>query len=148
MIYIGADHRGYKLKEIIKKYLFGFGYKFEDLGNKIFDKEDDYVDFAGAVAKRVSARENNKGILFCGSGTGMMIAANKIMRIRAAFGFSEKIAKLSRQHNDSNILCIPSDFLTEKETKKIIKAWLLEKFSKDKRHVRRVKKIEKIEKQK
>jgi len=148
MIYLGADHKGYKLKEVIKNYLSGFGYKFEDLGNKIFDKEDDYVDFAEVVAKKVVKNANNRGVLFCGSGTGMMIAANKIAGARAIVGFSEKIVKLSRQHNDSNILSIPSDFLKEKEAVKIIKVWLSEKFSKEKRHIRRIKKIEKIEKQK
>ncbi len=147
MIYLGADHRGYKLKEGIKKYLSGFNFQFEDLGNAVFDKNDDYVDFAKAVSKNVGKNPlQNKGILFCGSGTGMAIVANKSRGIRAVVAFDEKIAKLSRQHNDANVLCLPADFLTEKKTEKIIISWIKEKFSKEKRHVRRIEKITKIEK--
>ena len=83
MIYLAADHRGFKVKEELKKYLRNLGYNFEDLGNKIFDPADDYTDFAERVAKKVSREQENKGILICGSGIGMTIVANKFKKIRA-----------------------------------------------------------------
>jgi ribose 5-phosphate isomerase B len=145
MIYLGADHRGYGLKEKTKIRLSSLGYKYEDCGNGVFDKKDDYIDFAVVVAKKVKNNPSiNRGILFCGSGTGMLIAANKFKKIRAALAMNEKIAKLSREHNNCNILCIPSDFLNDREAEKIIKVWLNAKFSKEGRHLRRIKKIERI----
>ena len=145
-MYLGADHRGYKLKEEIKKYLVKLGYKVEDLGNEIFDPRDDYSDFGKKVAKKVNKNPlKDKGILFCGSGNGMVIAANKTKGTRAILGFNEKIAKLSREHNDANILCLPADFLTLNKTKRIVKTWLETEFSREERHVRRLNKIRKIE---
>jgi len=144
MIYLGADHRGFYLKEKIKKYLRDLDYKIVDLGNKKFDKNDDYPDFGKAVAIRVAkSPSNEKGILFCGSGNGMVIVANKIRKIRGALGFNRKAAKMSREHNDANILCLPADFLTENKAKKIVKVWLKTRFSGEVRHIRRLKKIEK-----
>lgn len=146
MIYLGADHRGFKLKEKIKNFLKKLGYSFDDIGNRDFNANDDYPDFAKEVAERVSRSPKNLGILFCGSGIGMSIAANKFKGIRAALCFNKRIARLSRQHNDSNILCLPADFLSQKETQAIIKTWLSTEFSKEKRHQRRIKKLKTLEK--
>ena len=145
MVYLGADHRGFYLKEKIKKYLEGLGYKVVDLGNKIFDPKDDYPDFAKPVALKVAKNPaKDKGILFCGSGNGMAIAANKARGVRAILGFNEKIARMSREHNDANVLCLPADFLKFETAKKIVKIWLETEFSKEKRHIRRLKKIKKM----
>ncbi len=146
MIYLGADHRGFNLKEKIKKYLGSLNYGVVDLGNKKLDQNDDYSDFGKLVAKKVAENPSkDKGILFCGSGNGMVIAANKIKGIRAVLGFNEKIARMSREHNDANVLCLPADFLKFETAKKIVKIWLKTKFSGENRHIRRLKKIEKIE---
>lgn len=141
MIYLASNHRGFKVKEELKKYLRRLGYNFEDLGNKIFDPDDDYTDFAERVAKKVSKELENKGILICGSGIGMTIVANKFKKIRAALCFNEKVAELSRKHNDSNVLCLPADFLPLAKIKKIIKIWLKTKFSNEENHKRRIEKI-------
>lgn len=145
MIYLGADHRGFKVKEEIKKYLKELDFDFEDLGNKIFDQNDDYPDFAKRVARKVSQNPGNKGILFCGSGIGMSIMANKFKGVRAALCFNEKLAKLSRSHNDANILCISADFLPLAKIKRIVKIWLETEFSQEERHERRLAKIKRYE---
>ena len=145
MIYLAADHRGFKVKEELKKYLRNLGYNFEDLGNKIFDPADDYTDFAERVAKKVSREQENKGILICGSGIGMTIVANKFKKIRAALCFNEKMAQRARSHNDANILCLPADFLPLAKIKKIVKIWLETKFSNEENHKRRIEKIKRHE---
>ena len=144
-IYIGSDHAGFILKGSIKNYLKKKKYRFEDLGNLIYSKDDDYPDFAEKVAKKV-AKEKTKGILVCGSSHGVCIAANKIKKIRAVSINNIKEAKESREHNDANILCISGWHLKEKEAEKIIEIWLKTKFSKVKRHKRRIEKIKKLEK--
>ena len=141
MIYLGADHRGFRLKEEIKKHLRNLGQAFEDLGNKKFDPKDDYPDFAKRVAKAVSRSPKNKGILVCGSGLGMSIAANRFKKARAALCLNEKMAEMSRKHNNANILCLAADILPLAKAKKIIKIWLEAEFSKEKKHQRRIRKI-------
>jgi ribose 5-phosphate isomerase B len=144
-IFLGSDHRGFHLKEKIKKYLAKLGVEFEDLGNKKFDPYDDYPDFAFLVAKKV-AEGKGMGILICGSGEGMAITANKVKNIRAAVAFSPKQIKLLREKNDINILALSSDWTKEGVVKKIVKTFLETKFKKIKRHQRRIDKIKKIEK--
>ena len=143
-IFLGADHRGFKLKEAIKKHLRKLNYRFEDLGNFKFDPKDDYPDFAFAVAKKVS-QKRGKGILICGSGEGMCLVANKVKGIRAATAFNPSQAKNLREKNDINILCLASDWIEEKEAKKIVEVFLKIKFSKLPRHKRRIEKIKKLE---
>ncbi len=104
---IGADHVGLKLKEQLKKYLIKKKIAYEDAGAYSLDKDDDYPDYAEKVAKKVS-KENDFGILLCGSGTGMAIAANKIKGIRAAVGYSLDEVILARKHNAINVLCLNS----------------------------------------
>jgi len=148
-IYLGADHRGFKLKEKIKKWLEGWGYQYKDLGAFALNPKDDYPDFIFLVAKKVSQNPKiDKGIVLGASGQGEAIAANKFKEVRAAvyYGGPEKIITLARQHNDSNILSLGASFLSEKKAKEIIKLWLKTKFNGEKRHQRRINKIKKIEK--
>ena len=145
-IFLGADHRGFKLKEKIKNYLQKLNLSFEDLGNFKFDPKDDYPDFAFLVAKKV-AQKKGKGILICGSGEGMCIVANKVKGIRAATAFTPSQAKNLRKKNDINILCLASDWIKEKEAKKVVEVFLKTKFSRLIRHKRRIEKIKKIENQ-
>lgn len=145
MIYLGADHRGFKLKEKVKKSLENLGYLYQDFGNKIFDSNDDYPDFAEKVAEKISQNPKNRGILICGSGVGMNIVANKFKNVRATLGFNEKVTQVTRQHGDPNILCLPADFLSQKEAEEIVKIWLQTKFSQEGKHKRRIKKIRNLE---
>lgn len=146
MLYIGADHRGYNLKEEIRKYLDELKMKYEDLGAFSLNPDDDYPDYAKEVAQRVAeAPEEHRGILFCGSGVGVNIVANKFDGIRSALVWNEKVAKASRVDDNANVLSLPADDLTTEETKKIVKIWLETPFTREERHYRRIKKIEEIE---
>ncbi|MBS3118349.1 RpiB/LacA/LacB family sugar-phosphate isomerase [Candidatus Woesearchaeota archaeon] len=151
-IYLGADHAGFVLKEKVKRWLIEKKIAFEDLGNLVYDKEDDYPDFAEKVAKRVM-QDGSKGILFCGSAEGIAIAANKVKGVRAVAVWDKKIAQLSREDNDANILCLagggmlkPIPGLSLGKAKEIIFVWLKTQFSGEARHKRRIEKIKKIEK--
>lgn len=147
MLYLGADHAGYNLKEKIKKHLFKLNINFEDLGAKKLDPLDDYPDSALAVATKVSKNSGSLGIVICGTGLGSCIAANKIKRIRAATAWSPGTAKQAREHLDANILCLGARVLTMTKAKEILEWWLETKFSGKERHIRRINKIKKIEKQ-
>ncbi|HBB56758.1 TPA: ribose-5-phosphate isomerase [Patescibacteria group bacterium] len=143
MLYIGADHRGYKLKEDLRAFLKESGYDFADLGNNIFDPNDDYTDFAKAVAEKVSQNpQNNKGILICGSGVGVDITANKFRGIRSALADDIETARQSREHDDTNVLSLPADEVDFELAKKIISAWLQTPFSNGEKYKRRIDKIE------
>ena len=146
MIYLGADHAGYNLKEKIKKYLIKLGVDFEDLGAKTLNPKDDYPDFAIAIAKKVSKNSGSLGVIICGTGLGSCIAANKIKGVRATSAGSPGTAKQAREHLDANVLCLGARVLTAIEVKEILKWWLETEFSKEKRHIRRIEKIKKIEK--
>lgn len=138
-IALGSDHAGFELKEKIKKYLNFLGDEFKDFG--AFNREScDYPDYAKKVARGVSSGKFDRGILFCGSGIGMSMAANKIRGIRASLCYNEETARLAREHNDANVLCIGARLTKEKLAKKIVKIWLETKFSRG-RHRKRVKKI-------
>ena len=122
------------------------GVAIKDLGNHNLSPLDDYPDYAKKVAEAVQKNLNsNKGILICGSGQGVCMTANKFKGIRAALGYSIAAAKQSRAHGDSNILCLPGLGLDQAQVKKIINAWLKEKFSGEARHKRRLEKIKVIE---
>ncbi|HJN56512.1 MAG TPA: ribose 5-phosphate isomerase B [Candidatus Woesearchaeota archaeon] len=142
-IIIGSDHAGFELKEDIKKFLTQLGYDCEDIG--VFNKEPaDYPQTALKVAKKV-VQTDSKGILMCGSGLGEAIVANKVKGIRAANCFNEYTAINSREHNNSNLLCLGARILKNDEAKKITKIWLSTNFSNEERHKRRVKQIKEIE---
>lgn len=123
MVVIGADHGGFELKEYIKEYFKKENIIFFDMGAAINNQEDDFPDIAIPLAKAVANKEYEKGILICGSGVGVCMSANRIKGIRAVNCFDEAIARLSRQHNDSNILCLGGRFLTRGKALKIIKIW-------------------------
>lgn len=138
-IAIGSDHAGFTLKEDIKQYLRKKRYVLTDFG--AFSEESvDYPVFAQKVAKALASKKAVKGILICGSGIGMSMAANKIKGVRAASCESIYTAKMSRKHNDANVLCIGSRILSKKKALQIVDAWLRTEFEGG-RHLRRVKKI-------
>ena len=138
-IYISSDHAGFKLKEDIKAFLSKKKLTFLDLGPYNADKVD-YPDYAHKVAKKVKISKNNVGILVCGSGTGMNIAANKHKNIRAAQCFNLKSTKLSRLHNDANIITLGSRVLSKNNALKFISVFLNTKFEGG-RHSKRIRKI-------
>ena len=138
-IYISSDHAGFKLKEAIKDYLSKKKINFQDLGPNNSDRVD-YPDFAHKVAQKVKTNKKNVGILVCGSGMGMSIAANKHKNIRAAQCFNLKSTKLSRLHNDANIITLGSRLLSKKNALSCISVFLNTKFEGG-RHTKRIRKI-------
>jgi len=145
MIYIGADHAGFNLKEELKKYLEELGYQYEDLGNKKLDPQDDYPDFALEVAQKI-AETGEKGIIVCGTGVGSCMAANKVKGVRAALCWDDFTALQSREHTDANVLCLGGKVVDLETAKKIVRIWLEAEFSGKERHARRLEKIKEIEK--
>jgi len=147
LIYIGADHRGFKLKESLKSYLRNAGYEVVDVGNSVYDKNDDYPDFAKLVAEKVQEDPNERrGVVICGSGVGVSVAANKFERIRVALVISPDQAAASKSDEDTNVISFAADYIDEEDAKKILSVWLAAKFSGADRHVRRLGKIAEIEK--
>jgi len=146
MIYLGADHAGFDLKKILKKYLDEKNIPNKDLGNLKLKINDDYPDFAKKVAEKVAEKKGALGILICGSGNGICMAANKVKGIRAALAYNEYSARMAKQDEDANIICLAGRVLKPAEAKKIVDIWLKEKKSPAKRHERRIKKIQKLEK--
>lgn len=146
VIYLGADHRGFKLKEALKYYLKEQGYEVVDLGNARYDKEDDFPDFAAEVAKKVSlAPEEARGILICGSGTGMTIVANKFKNVRAGLAMSPDQAHAGRHDDDVNVLSLAADFTSEADAKNIVRVFIATPFGGEERYRRRIEKISQIE---
>lgn len=139
-VFIGADHRGFELKEKLKTYLGELGYEVEDCGNNVLDNNDDYPDFGIAVGEKV-VESKGLGIVICGSGVGISIAANKINGVRCALCWNVDVAKQSREHLDANVLALPSDFSSFEEAKEIVKTFLETKFSGEERHKRRIQNI-------
>ena len=138
-IFISSDHAGFKLKEAIKDYLSKKNIKFQDLGPNNNDRVD-YPDFAHKVARKVKTNKKNVGILVCGSGMGMSIAANRHKNIRAAQCFNLKSTKLSRLHNDANVITLGSRLLSKKNALNCISVFLNTKFEGG-RHTKRIRKI-------
>lgn len=143
MIYLGADHRGYELKELIKKWLKDKRYEFVDLGNDKLDTEDDFPDFVLKVVKKIK-KEKDFGILFCGSGVGMDIVANRFAHIRCGLGFTPQQTRIAKRDDNLNCISIPADFSTEVEARSIIEMFLETTFAGGEKYQRRLKKIEKI----
>ncbi|MDD5032573.1 MAG: RpiB/LacA/LacB family sugar-phosphate isomerase [Candidatus Pacebacteria bacterium] len=144
-IFISSDHAGFELKEKLKIFLAELGHEVKDFGAFSFDENDDYPDFINPLAEEISrSPEEAKGIILGGSGQGEAICANRFKNVRAAVlhHFSEDIIKLSRRHNDANVLSLAARFLNEDEAKKAVKLWLETDFSGEERHSRRIKKID------
>ena len=142
-IHLATDHAGLDLKNTIKNYLLESGYHIKDHGAHHHDAADDYPDFIFPCAMAVSLDQGSRGIILGGSGQGEAIAANRIKGCRAAvfYGGPKEILKLSRQHNDANILSLGARFLTEKDIYKVIDLWLKEPFEGG-RHQRRIDKLD------
>jgi ribose 5-phosphate isomerase B len=147
LIYVGSDHRGFELKKKILEFLRGLGYQMKDLGAKIYDKDDDYTEISIELGEKV-VKENTKGILLCGSGVGVCVSANKVDGIRAALCTSEKQARLAREDDDVNILCLSTDLISEEINLEIIKTFLETVFSSEERFIRRINKIKEYERTK
>ena len=144
LIYVGADHRGFELKKKLVEFLRGLEYEVKDLGSKIFDKDDDYNEISVELAEKV-VQQNTKGILICGSGVGVAIAANKVLGSRAALCTTEKQARLAREDSDANILCLATDLVDEETNLEIVKTFLETVFSSEERFIRRINKIKEYE---
>ncbi len=148
-IYLAADHAGFALKETMKIWLKAKGHDVSDCGANSFDPNDDYPSFMRAAAEKVAKDSGSRGILFGGSGQGEAMVANRVKGVRAAVyygpafakaseGKGEEIIKLSREHNDANVLSLGARFLSETEAIAAIDLWLKTPFSTDPRHARRI----------
>ena len=144
MIYIGADHRGFKLKQELAAYLEDRGYKVADVGTTS-EEAADYPMISEKAAKKVKEDLNNRGVLICGSGAGVCITANKLKGIRAAVAWNEKMAKSLRNDDNANILCLAADYLTADDAKTITQAFLDTSFGGEARYKRRLEEIKTIE---
>lgn len=146
MIYLGADHRGFALKEEIKKYLDQQGYEFRDLGNVEYNQDDDYPDFAFPVANQVVDTEGEHfGILLCGSGVGICVTANKVKGIRAGLAMTPEQVRAARQDDNVNVLCIAADYVDRDAVYEIVDSFITTEFSGEERHLRRLDKIKEHE---
>ena len=138
-IAIACDHRGYEAKELIKNMLQRTGHEVIDFGTDE-SKSCDYPDYAIPASLMVARKEVDRGILICGSGVGMSMTANKIPGIRAALCLDELTARMSRQHNDANVLCLPAMLVNDPLILRIVESWLTTEFEGG-RHERRVRKV-------
>lgn len=144
IVYIGADHAGFRLKQQLLAYLRQLKFRVVDLGAKKLIPGDDYPDYAFAVAREVG-RGRGIGVLVCGSAQGVCIAANKVRRIRAVAAATVRDVKLSREHNDANVLCLSGWSTPLPRARQLLRAFLNTPFSGAPRHIRRIKKISKLE---
>ena len=163
MIYLASDHTGLEIKGKVKDFLKGEEYEVEDCGAYEYDKDDDYPDFISKAAEAISKNPNDKAVIFGGSGQGEAITANKFPGVRAAVFYGPvvlakaaditgressdpyEMIRLTREHNDANILSIGIRFLEDQEILKVVKLWLEAPFTNEERHLRRIEKIKKIE---
>ena len=144
-IAIASDHAGFEEKERLKPLLTELGIQFEDLGTGS-EASVDYPDYARKVGDEVRSGHVEQGLLVCGSGTGMAIAANKVPGVRAAVAWNEETARLAREHNDANVLALGARTTPNDQLPGIVRAWFAAKFDAG-RHARRVEKITEIEKE-
>ena len=146
-VFIGADHRGFELKEHLKKFLSEKGYEVEDCGNAAYDKDDDYPDFAANVSKKVGkSGEEGRGIVVCGSGIGISMAANKFPGIRATIGINPDHVFHGRDADDINVLALAPDYTDQKTMDAMVEMFLKTPFSREDRHNRRISKVASFEK--
>jgi len=141
MIYVGSDHAGLQLKNILVESLAKSGYSVTDIGPKEYKPEDDFPDFAAKVCRMLKNDKEAKGILVCGSGQGMAMVANKIKGIRAAVCWNTGIAKQAREHLDANVLCLGASYLNEAEAREITDTFLNTQFLAREKYLRRIRKI-------
>jgi ribose 5-phosphate isomerase B len=144
-IAVGCDHRGFSVRNKLVELLQRLGHEVDDVG-AFADEPVDYPNIAALVAGKVSRSEADRGILVCGTGVGMCIAANKFSHVRAAPCHDELTAEMSRRHNDANVLCLSADLLSDQHIDRMISIWLSTSFEGG-RHARRVEKINSLERQ-
>ena len=142
---LGADHAGYELKEAVKRHLESVGIDVKDFGTASVDSTD-YPDHGAPAARAVTGGVADLAILVCGSGQGMCMVGNKVRGVRAALAWNAEVARLSRQHNDANVLCLPARFVTEELALQIVDEWLAASFEGG-RHVPRIEKMMSQEKE-
>ena len=140
-IFVGADHGGYELKETVKDWYRSWRNEVTDVGAGSLDEEDDFIDYATLVAKEVRKNKEDRGILFCRNGFGMMITANRFAGIRCGLAFDKKAVERGRSDDDINCLAIPVDYLSEDDVKEMIRVFLETQFGGEERFVRRLKKL-------
>lgn len=146
MIYIGADHRGFELKAKINQWLQGRGYDFQDLGSFQYDRDDDYVDYAISVAQSVGKHpDQGRGIVICGSGVGVDIAANKVNNVRCGLGFAEDQVHAARKDDNINVLALAADNIDPQHAIKLVEKFLETEFVESDRYLRRIEKIARFE---
>lgn len=143
-IYIGADHNGFDYKQRLTELLVKAGHQIVDQGDKTLNLDDDYPQFAGRVVNAMLADTDAKGILICGSGQGMCIAANRFKGIRASLCWSVEEAQAARHDDDSNVLCISSRFTLLDDAEAIVNAWLTTPFAGAPRFIRRISELDKL----
>ncbi len=163
-IFLATDHAGFELKEKVKAFLQKEGFEMEDCGALTFDKNDDYPDFISKAAEAISKNpDEDKGIVFGGSGQAEMIVANKYKGVRCALFYSAvapigaadvtgristdsyEMIRLTREHNDANMLSLGARFINDSEAFEVVKLWLATPFSNEERHRRRIEKIKNLE---
>jgi len=141
-VFIASDHRGFDLKNRLVQQ-----YHFFDLGPSVYDENDDFNDAALDVAREVLNRPNARGIIICGSAHGVAIQANRIRGIRAIAAYNEDLARIGRQHNDANVLCLSNDFVEPQENVRIIEAFLTTPFLNKPRYQRRIGRLDNFDKE-
>jgi ribose 5-phosphate isomerase B len=144
MIYIGADHRGFNLKEALRDYMDEIGFEYEDLGAFELNPADDYPEFAKKVAEHI-VTPDDRGIVICGSGVGVDEVANKVPGIRAGLAINKDQIRSARHDDDINVLALASDFTSEEDAKVILKIFLGTEFGNEEKYKRRIQEIEEIE---
>jgi ribose 5-phosphate isomerase B len=145
-VYIASDHGGFELKEFLKKHFVEVGIEHVDMGPFELDPHDDYTDLAIPLAEKVSSDKEGMGILACRNGIGVCVVANKVKGIRAALSWSSFHAQSTRNDDNSNVLCLPADYIDNEKALEIVGTWLSTPFSGEDRHIRRINKIIKYEK--
>jgi len=144
-IYLGTDHAGYELKNILAERLTQAGHKVEDLGAHTLEAEDDYPRYAYAVAGKVlGGNDDDRGILICGSGQGMSMAANRVNGVRAALAWSVESAEAARRDDNANVLVLPSRFVDTATAEAMVDAWLAASFNADPKYQRRLDELEEL----
>lgn len=144
-VFIGADHNGFELKNELKGWLADKGYAVQDMGPSESVLNDDYPDVALELAKQVAEKPDARGILICGSGVGVAVAANKVKGIRAALIHDADIARAATKDDDINVLALGAQYIAPNRAKEVVGAWLDSRFSKAERHARRIGKITEYE---
>lgn len=145
-IYLGSDHRGYRMRKVLAEHLKRLGYEVVDDGDATLDPEDDYPVFAQRVVKDVlmSDDADPRGILLCGSGQGMCMAANRFKGIRAAIGYDRETVRAARHDDNSNVLCLPADILPQEKANGIVEIWLTTPFEDIARYKRRIREMDEM----